>query len=83
LGNWIRSVHFDGAKEFTQGPLAKHLVSQGITVQVTALYAHSQAGKVERYIQMIEDGIQTLIADAKLPPFFWGDTALTYQYIRN
>jgi hypothetical protein len=82
-GNRVKNVRFDGAKEFTQGPFAKYLADRGITVQVTAPYAHSQAGKAERYIRTIEDGIQTLIADAKLPPSFWGDAALTSQYLRN
>ena len=79
----MKNVRFDGAKEFTQGPFSKHLATCGITVQVTAPYAHSQAGKAERYIRTIEDDIQTLIADAKLPPSFWGDAALTSQYLRN
>ena len=82
-GNRVKNVRFDGAKEFTQGPFAKYLTTRGITMQVTAPYAHSQAGKAERYIRTIEDGIQTLIADAKLPPSFWGDAALTSQYLRN
>jgi Reverse transcriptase (RNA-dependent DNA polymerase) len=82
-GNRVKGVRFDGAKEFTQGSFAEHLTGRGIAVQVTAPYAHSQAGKAERYIRTIEDGIQTLIADAKLPPSFWGDAALTYQYLRN
>ena len=82
-GNRVKTVRFDGAKEFTQGPFAKHLGSRGIAVQVTAPYAHSQAGKAERYIRTIEDGIQALLADAKLPPSFWGDAVLTYQYLRN
>ena len=79
----VKSIQFDGAKEFTQGVFAKHLATRGIAVQVTAPYAHSQAGKAERYIRTIEDGIQTLLADAKLPPSFWGDAALTYQYLQN
>jgi Reverse transcriptase (RNA-dependent DNA polymerase) len=82
-GNRTKAVRFDGAKEFTQGPFSKHLANRGIAVQVTAPYAHSQAGKAERYIRTIEDGIQALIADAKLPPSFWGDAALTYQYLHN
>ena len=82
-GNRVRNICFDGAKEFVEGPFAKHLASRGISVQVTAPYAHSQAGKAERYIRTIEDKIQTLLADAKLPPSFWGDAALTYQYVRN
>ena len=82
-GNRVKNVRFDGAKEFTQGPFAQHLTARGIGIQVTAPYAHSQAGKAEHYIHTIEDGIQTLLADAKLPPSFWGDAALTCQYLRN
>ena len=82
-GNRIKTVRFDGAKEFIAGPLSRHLASRGITTQVTAPYAHAQAGKAERYIRTIEDGIQVLLADAKLPPSFWGDAALTTQYLRN
>ena len=82
-GNHIKAVRFDGAKEFAQGAFSAHLLSRGIAMQVTAPYAHSQAGKAERYVRTIEDGIQTLLADAKLPPSFWGDAALTVQYLRN
>ena len=82
-GNQIKAVRFDGAKEFTQGSFSNHLLSRGIAMQVTAPYAHAQAGKAERYVRTIEDGIQTLLADAKLPPSFWGDAALTTQYLRN
>ena len=52
-------------------------------MQVTAPYAHAQAGKAECYVRTIEDGIQTLLADAKLPPSFWGDATLTTQYLHN
>jgi hypothetical protein len=82
-GNRIKTVRCDGAKEFTQGQLSTHFLSRGITMQITAPYAHAQAGKAERYVRTIEDGIQTLLADAKLPPSFWGDAALTTQYLRN
>ena len=82
-GNRIKTVRFDGAKEFTQGSFSAHLVNRGIAMQVTAPYAHSQAGKAERYVRTIEDGVQSLLADAKLPPSFWGDAALTTQYLRN
>jgi hypothetical protein len=63
--------------------MSKHVASKGIKVQVTAPYAHAQNGKIERYICTIEDGIQTLIANSKLLLSFWGDTALTFVYLRN
>ena len=82
-GNHIKAVRLDGAKEFTQGPMSDHFLSRGIAMQVTAPYAHAQAGKAERYVRTIEDGIQTLLADAKLPLSFWGDAAITTQYLCN
>jgi hypothetical protein len=82
-GNRVKTVRLDGAKEFTEGLMAKHMATRGIAIQVTAPYAHAQAGKAERYVRTIEDGIQTLLADAKLPLSFWGDAALTVQYLRN
>ena len=82
-GNRVKTVRLDGAKEFVQGPMLTHLQSRGISMQVTAPYAHAQAGKAERFVRTIEDGIQALLADAKLPPSFWGDAALTTQYLRN
>jgi hypothetical protein len=40
-------------------------------------------GSVKSSIRTIEDGIQTLLADSKLPLSFWGDAALTFVYLRN
>jgi hypothetical protein len=70
----------DGAKEFCRGRLETHLTSHGISMQVTAPYAHSQNGKAERLIRTLEDGLQTLIADSGLPMSFWGDAVLTMAY---
>ena len=46
-GNQIKAVRLDRAKEFTQGPMSDHLLGHGIAMQVTAPYAHAQAGKAE------------------------------------
>jgi hypothetical protein len=82
-GNHIKAVRLDCAKEFVQGPLSAHSLRHGISMQVTAPYAHAQAGKAKHYVCTIEDGIQTLLADARLPSSFWGDAAITIQYLRN
>ena len=82
-GRPVREVRLDGALEFTAGVMGRHFQSKGISVQVTAPYAHSQNGKAERYVRTLEDGGQTLIADSGLPASFWGDAVLTVQYIRN
>jgi hypothetical protein len=68
LRNQVQTVCFEGVKEFMQGPFSKHLTTHGIAIQITAPYAHSQAGKAKQYIHMMEDRVQALIADAKLLP---------------
>ena len=82
-GNRVVAIRMDGAKEFCQGRLEAHFISRGIAMQVTAPYAHSQNGKIERYIRTLEDGFQTLLADSGLSLSFWGDAVLTMNYIRN
>ncbi|SJL06868.1 uncharacterized protein ARMOST_10210 [Armillaria ostoyae] len=79
----VKKVHCDGAKEFTQGELGQHFKDSGIEVQMTALYAHQQNGKAERFIQTLEDDAQTLIADSGLPMSFWGDAVMTASYTRK
>ena len=63
--------------------MGNHLQDRGITIQVTAPYAHQQNGKAERYIQTLEDDMQTLLADSGLPFSFWGWAIRTAQYLRN
>jgi len=82
-GNCVLAVHMDGAKEFSHGKLGQHLTSRGITMQITAPYAHSQNGKAECFVHTLEDGFQTLIADSGLPLSFWGNATLTIAYIQN
>ena len=82
-GNRVIAVRMDGAKEFCQGKLEQHFISRGVAMQVTAPYAHSQNGKIERYVCTLEDGFQTLLADSGLSMTFWGDAVLTMNYIHN
>lgn len=82
-GARVLTVRMDGAPELCEGRLGSHLRGRGITIQVTAPYAHPQNGKAERYIRTLEDGMQTLLANSGLPFSFWGDAVCTYQYLRN
>ena len=83
LGNHVVAIHMDGTKEFSLGNMGAYLKLWGNTMQITAPYTHSQNGKAERFIQTIEDGAQTLLADAKLTMSFWGDATLTMNYLCN
>jgi hypothetical protein len=82
-GRRVKATRMDGARELSSGEMGSYLRSRGITVQITAPYAHSQNGKAERYVRTLEDGAQVLLADSGLPASFWGDAVLTVQYVRN
>jgi len=82
-GNKVKAIRVDNAKEFVEGKMCTELDNAGISVQATAPYAHQQNGKIERYIRTISDTAQTLLADSKLPPSFWGLAVLTAVYLRN
>jgi Reverse transcriptase (RNA-dependent DNA polymerase)/GAG-pre-integrase domain len=79
----VLTVHCGGELELTAGKMGVHFASKGITVQRTVAYAHQQNGKSERYIRMIEEGGQALLADSGLPMSFWLDAVLTRQYLVN
>ncbi len=82
-GNQILAVRLDGAKEFVEGKLGDHLRNAGIRIQLTAPYAHAQAGFVERRNRTLQDGGQALNADAGGPPSMIFDAVLCHAYVRN
>ena len=81
--NRVLTVRMDGAPELSEGLMGAHIRGRGITIQVTAPYAHQQNGKAERYVRTLEDDMQTLLADSGLPFSFWGWAVRTAQYVRN
>jgi hypothetical protein len=82
-GHRVKAVRMDGAKEFVEGDLGNFLRDSGIAIQQTALYAHQQAGLIERRNRTIQDGAQTLLADAGCLPSYFFDAALCFQYVKN
>ena len=52
IGCPVHAVHLNGTLELTVDAMGQHFWSKGISVQTTALYAHSQNGKAEHYISI-------------------------------
>ena len=82
-GKQVKAMRFDGALEFSKGALGHWLVEQGISIQLTAPYAHSQNGKAERYVRTVEESAQTLLAASGLTLGFYDNAANTGVYLRN
>ena len=83
FGKLIVAICVDGMLELTRGQMGKHFTKQGIVVQCTVPYAHQQAGKIEHYICMIEEGGQILLANLGSSMLFWGWAILMSQYLWN
>ena len=82
-GNKVRAIRVDNVKEFIEGKMRMELDNAGIAIQAMALYTHQQSGKIKRYIRTISNITQTLLADSKLPPSFWGLAVLAAVYLHN
>lgn len=46
LGNKVKAIRVDNAKEFVEGKMREDLDDAGIAIQATAPYAHQQNGKI-------------------------------------
>jgi hypothetical protein len=63
--------------------LASISQSRVLSSNVLFPYAYQQAGKIEQYICMIEEGGQVLLADSGLSMLFWKWAVFTSQYLHN
>lgn len=77
----VKKIHSDGAKEFGKGEMGNYMKTQGIVHQKTAPYVHPQNSKAERFIQMIENRLQTLMVHVELLTTFLADAILTLVYL--
>lgn len=82
-GNSVVSMRMDGAPEHGKGRLGRWLMNKGISLQVTAPYAHQQNGKAERFIHVLDEGTQAVLADSGLPSSFRGYALHYVSWNRN
>ena len=55
----------------------------GIRAEPTTPYTPEQNGVAERYNRIIVQMIRSMLVWAKLPHSFWGEAAMTANYLRN
>ena len=66
------------SKEFEQ-----FTITHGIEHQHTVHATPQQNGVAEQANQTAKEAITTMLAEAKLPPSFWGEAPATYVHIWN
>ena len=75
------SIQTDGGGEFR--PFTQFLTNLGITHRLSCPHTHHQNGSVERkHRHIVETGL-TLLANAKLPLYYWDHAFLTATYLIN
>ena len=82
-GYKIKKIHSDRAKEFTSNNMSLYFSQHGIKYELTAGYAPQSNGIAERYNRTLEEGIRTLLTEAKLPASLWPYAANYFCEIKN
>jgi hypothetical protein len=73
---WIKSICMDDAVEFLSQAFNDYCMAQGVEVQHSIPYVHTQNGLVESLIKIINLTTRPLLQDCNLPTSCWGHTVL-------
>lgn len=80
-GNTIKTVRCDGGGEFK--PFLQYGKENGIGIQISCPYISVQNGRIERkHRHIVEIGL-SLLAQAKMPLFYWWEAFHTTVYLIN
>ena len=78
-GEKLRVFRCDGAEEY--GKLSR--IWTGVDFEITTPYTPEQNGFAERLNRTITECVRCQLYDSQLPMEFWGEAALTANYLRN
>jgi len=79
----IKALKTDRGREYLSEQFKKFCDEKGIARQLTIPYTPQQNGVAERRNRTLFDMVRSMMAQANLPIFFWGDALLTAAYILN
>jgi transposase InsO family protein len=80
FGAHIKRFLTDNGREYL--PIGTHLESQGVGFDTSPPYCKGQNGLAERTDRTIQERINTLLSDAKLPLFWWIELMDTVLYLK-
>ena len=83
LSTKIKALKTDQGREYLSEQFKKFCDEKGIARQLTIPYTPQQNGVAERRNRTLFDMVRSMMAQANLPIFFWGDALLTAIYILN
>jgi transposase InsO family protein len=79
----IKAARTDNGGEFVNRELDSYFKTKGIDHQTTVPYTPQQNGKAERLNRTLLERIRAMLTESELEFSFWGEAAMTANYIRN
>ena len=79
----IKILHTDNGTEYFNNSLSSFLKNNGIIHKSSCPYSPQQNGIAERKNRHIIETARSLLLDAKVPKFYWGDAILTATFLIN
>ena len=64
-------LHTDDAAEWESEDFQAFITEWGLTMEISAPYAHEQNGKAERHNRILLDILRSLLIQSRLPDTFW------------
>ena len=83
LNTKIKSLRTDRGREYLSDLFKAYCDENGIVRQLTIPYMPQQNGVAEKKNKTLLDMVRSMMAQAKLPIFVWGDALMTVTYILN
>ena len=79
----IKTLRTDRGHEYLSDQFKSFCDEKGIARQLTIPHTPQQNGVAERRNRTLLDMVRSMMAQANLPIFFWGDALLTAAYVLN
>ena len=79
----VKKLRSDNGTEFKNGQMEEYYATKGITQQYSAPGSPQQNGVVERKNRTLIEATRTMLAEAKLPTYFWAEAVNTACFTQN
>lgn len=83
MGFKPKKFNSDRGGEYTNAVLKKYFDTEGIEYQFTSPYTPELNGIAERKNRTLVEMTRCMLCDANLPNNFWGEAAMTANYLQN
>ena len=82
-GKKVKALRCDNGGKYTSSEFAAYLTKEGIKQELTTPHTPQLNGTAERLNWTLIEGVRIMLADSKLPHWFWAEAISTCVCLRN